>query len=406
MPNADPLDFANRATVLVVDDTPEILALMNVLLEDEYNVKLASNGEAALKIAQSDTPPDLILLDIMMPGMDGYEVCRILQQDHKTWNIPIIFLTAKNDAEDEAKGFNLGAVDYVTKPISFPIVMARVRNNIALAKRTATLRSLSDKLSRYLSPQVYKSIFEGAQEVKIQTKRKKLTIFFSDIKDFTEATEGLESEDLTYLLNEYFSEMSGIALTYGATIDKFIGDAMLIFTGDPQTLGVKEDALQCVRMAVAMQRRMTILQETWRGKGFNRPFRMRIGINTGFCDVGNFGSEQRMDYTIIGAQVNLAARLEHASEPDGILLSYETYALVRDEIECEERPPINAKGIAKEIRCFSVKGIQVIEEKPGSFIRERPGMRLKLDFEKLSQESRQQMIEDLQHAIELIKKQT
>lgn len=406
MPNANPLDFTNRANVLVVDDTPEILALINVLLEDEYNIKLANNGEAALKIVQSDTPPDLILLDIMMPGMDGYEVCRILQQDHKTWNIPIIFLTAKSDAEDEAKGFNLGAVDYITKPISFPIVMARVRNNIALAKRTATLRSLSDNLSRYLSPQVYKSIFEGAQEVKIQTKRKKLTIFFSDIKDFTEVTEGLESEDLTYLLNEYFSEMSNIALTYGATIDKFIGDAMLIFTGDPQTLGVKEDALQCVRMAVAMQRRMTALQEIWREKGFNRPFRMRIGINTGFCDVGNFGSEQRMDYTIIGAQVNLAARLEHASEPDGILLSYETYALVRDEIECEEHPPINAKGITKEIRCFSVKVIQLIEEKPGSFIRERPGMRLKLDFENLSQESRQQMIEDLQHAIELIKKQT
>lgn len=406
MPKSNALDAASRSTILVVDDTPEILALMNVLLEGEYAVELADNGETALKIAQSDTPPDLILLDVMMPKMDGYEICRILQEDCLTRDIPIIFLTAKDDAEDEAKGFNLGAVDYITKPISFPIVMARVRNNIALAKRTATLRSLSDKLSKYLSPQVYKSIFEGAQDAKLETKRKKLTIFFSDIKDFTEVTENLEPEDLTYLLNEYFSEMSSIALSYGATIDKFIGDAMLMFVGDPQTLGIKQDALQCVRMAIAMQRRMTVIQRTWRVKGFDRPFRMRIGINTGFCDVGNFGSEQRMDYTIIGAQVNLAARLEQACEPDGILLSYETYALVKDEIECEERAPFNAKGIAKAIRCFSVNGILETHDNPRSIIRERPGMRLALDFEKLNRESRQQVMEDLQDAIEQIRKQT
>ncbi|MCK9386979.1 MAG: response regulator [Sulfuritalea sp.] len=358
MPKPNALDFVSRSIILVVDDSPEILALMRALLENEYDIKLADNGEQALKIVQSDAPPDLILLDVMMPGMDGYEICRILQQDPKTRDIPIIFLTAKNDAEDEAKGFHLGAVDYIAKPISFPIVMARVRNNIALAKRTATLRTLSEKLSRYLSPQVTKAIVEGEQDAKIQTKRKKLTIFFSDIKGFTEIAEDLKPEDLTYLLNEYFTEMSGIALSYGATIDKFIGDAMLIFVGDPQTLGIKEDALQCVRMAIAMQRRMAVIQENWWGKGFSQPFRKRIGINTGFCDVGNFGSQQRMEYTVIGAQVNLAARLEHECEPEGILLSYETYVLVKDEIECEERAPFNAKGIAQEIRCFSVKGIR------------------------------------------------
>jgi adenylate cyclase len=347
-------DSNYRATVLIVDDSPEILALLTILLEDDYHIVGATCGEDALVLAKSIPSPSLILLDIMMPGMDGYEVCRLLQQDARTHNIPIVFLTAKSEADDEAKGFELGAVDYITKPFSFPIVIARVRNTIALAERTATLRSLSDKLSKYLSPQIYKSIFDGVQDVKIQTKRKRLTIFFSDIKDFTEVTESLQSDDITSLLNEYFSEMSNIALEYGVTIDKFIGDAMLMFTGDPQTLGVKEDALQCVRMAEKMQRRMIQLQENWRARGFDRPFRMRIGINTGFCNVGNFGSEQRMDYTIIGASVNLAARLEHAGEPDGILLSYETYALVKGEIECEERSPINAKGIAKAIRCFSV----------------------------------------------------
>lgn len=155
--------------------------------------------------------------------------------------------------------------------------------------------------------------------------------------------------------------MSDIALSYGATIDKFIGDAMLIFLGDPNSLGIKEDALQSVRMAMAMQRRMAALQETWQKKGYCQPFRMRIGINTGFCDVGNFGSEQRMEYTIIGTQVNLAARLEHVCEPDGILLSDETYALVKDEIECEARTPFAAKGITNKIPCFSVKGIRALQ---------------------------------------------
>lgn len=347
-------ELNHRPAILVVDDMPEILALLRMLLEDDYEVKEACNGEQALRLARSTPGLGLILLDIMMPGMDGHEVCRLLQQDPDTRNIPVIFLTAKDDAEDESLGFTLGAVDYITKPISFPILMARVRNTLALAERTAMLRSLSAKLSKYLSPQIYKSIFEGTQDDKIRTKRKKLTVFFSDIKDFTEVTEAWKSEDITRLLNEYFSEMSAIALAYGATIDKFIGDAMLIFTGDPQSLGEKEDALQCVRMAVQMQRRMYVLQRDWLAKGCERPFRMRIGINTGFCDVGNFGSEQRMDYTIIGSAVNLAARLEHACEPDGILLSEETCALVQDEIQCKEHAHIKAKGIARDICCYSV----------------------------------------------------
>jgi class 3 adenylate cyclase len=144
----------------------------------------------------------------------------------------------------------------------------------------------------------------------VKAQRKKLTIYFSDIKDFTATTENMSSEDLTYLLNKYFTEMSTIALSHGATIDKFVGDAMLMFFGDPETRGVKEDALACVRMAIAMQRRMRDLQSMWREKGYENPFQVRIGINTGFCNVGNFGSDARMDYTVIGAEVNLAARPE------------------------------------------------------------------------------------------------
>ena len=159
-----------------------------------------------------------------------------------------------------------------------------------LAATNRKLEGLSQQLSKYLSPQIYASIFSGQQAAEISTQRKKLTIFFSDIADFTQTTDGLESEELTGLLNHYLTEMSEIALRHGATIDKYIGDAILAFFGDPESRGAREDALACVRMAIAMQRRMRELQHEWRNVGSEKPFQLRIGINTGFCTVGNFGS--------------------------------------------------------------------------------------------------------------------
>jgi len=400
----NPLNFADKRTVLVVDDGPDNLTLLSGVLKDEYRVKVANSGARALQALQSGPLPDLVLLDVMMPEMDGYEVLRRMRDDPRTREVPVIFVTAMSGPEDEQRGFALGAVDYITKPISPPTALARVRAHVALSERAAMLRSLSEKLSRYLSPQVYKSIFEGVQDSKIQAARKKLTIYFSDIKDFTATTEDMEPEDLTYLLNKYFSEMSKIAHEHGATIDKFVGDAMLMFFGDPQTRGVREDALQCVRMAVAMQRRMADLQAQWREKGYDKPFRMRAGINTGYCNVGNFGSDLRMDYTIIGAEVNLAARLEQLAEPDGVMLSYETWALVQDEFQAEEVPPLKAKGIAKEIRCFALKNIHDASAAPRSFVvKERPGLRLTLNLAQLDKDSREQALADLQDVIERIR---
>ncbi len=392
----------DKPTVLVVDDTADNLTLMAALLKDTYRVKVANNGEKALSIIASGAAPDLVLLDIMMPEVDGYEVCRRLKANPATRDIPVIFLTAKSDEAAEAQGFSLNAVDYITKPISPPILLARVRNHIALNVRTKMLQSLSVKLSRYLSPQVYKSIFEGTQDVSIQAVRKKLTIFFSDIKDFTKTSEHMQPEDMTYLLNSYFSEMSKIALEFGATIDKFIGDAIVIFFGDPQSRGVQDDALQCVRMAVAMQRRMVHLRSLWHDKGYRQPFHVRVGINTGYCHVGNFGSEERMDYTVIGSEVNLAARLEQNGEPDGVILSYETYALVKHEFDAEERPALQAKGVSREIRCFALRNIQTVEEPAPGLHHRYPGLRLALEPEKLSPETRLRAIDDLQKAIEAL----
>ena len=198
--------------------------------------------------------------------------------------------------------------------------------NQELSQANDFLAAISMKLAKYLSPQIYKSIFSGQKDVLITTERKKLTIFFSDIENFTGTTERLQPEELTALLNEYLTEMSKIAQAHGATVDKFIGDAILGFFGDPETQGVALDARACVEMAVAMQQRLGQLNNEWRKRGVEQPFRARIGINTGFCNVGNFGSDDRMAYTIIGAEANLAARLQTIAEPNGIVLSYETYA--------------------------------------------------------------------------------
>ena len=219
------------------------------------------------------------------------------------------------------------------------------------------LAALSLKISRYISPQIYKSIFSGQKDVTIHTERKKLTIFFSDIQNFTATTERLQPEQITQLLNEYFTEMSAIAQEHGGTIDKFIGDAMLIFFGDPETKGDRADAQACVRMAWRMQRRLLELNAKWRAAGIEHPFKARMGINSGYCNVGNFGSSDRMDYTIIGAEANLAARLQSIAEPGGIVVSYETFALAGDVLAGHSLPPITMKGISREVIPYSVDNV-------------------------------------------------
>ncbi len=228
------------------------------------------------------------------------------------------------------------------------------RMNSELEEANSFLASISMKISKYLSPQVYKSIFSGERDAVISTERKKLTIFFSDIKDFTETAEQLQPEELTDLLNEYFTEMAKIAHEHGATVDKFIGDAILAFFGDPETKGPREDAQACLDMAIAMQRRLAELNRDGRKRGIEKPFQARMGINTGYCNVGNFGSLDRMDYTIIGAEANLAARLQSIAEPGGIVMSYETYALVGDRVRARPLEPITLKGISREVIPYAI----------------------------------------------------
>lgn len=262
------------------------------------------------------------------------------------------------------------------------------------------LVTISTKISHYLAPQIYKSIFSGQKDVTIHTERKQLTIFFSDIKDFTATTEGLQPEEITLLLNEYFTEMSVIALKHGGTVDKFIGDALVIFFGDPETKGTVEDARACLNMATEMQRRLAELNVKWRSAGTEQPFRVRMGINTGFCNVGNFGSVDRMDYTAIGAEVNLAARLESIAEPGHIVISYDTYALVRDIVAARALPQISVKGISRTVVPYVVEG--VLDEagrKIEIFSEHTAGLDFYLDPRAVDATARERIRETLRNAI-------
>ncbi len=250
--------------------------------------------------------------------------------------------------------------------------------NKSLNEKNDQLEALSAKLAKYLSRQVYDSIFEGRREVRVESYRKELTVFFSDILGFTDLTDRLEAERLSEILNSYLSEMAKIADEYGGTIDKFIGDGIMIFFGDPETKGRKQDALSCVRMAVRMRERIRDLCEGWAEMTDSTKLRVRMGINTGYCTVGNFGSEDRMDYTIVGGSVNIASRLESTAQPDQIHISHETYSLVKDEIYCRPVGDVQVKGISHKLFTYEVVG--TMEQRAGNAINAAgSGFNLQLD---------------------------
>jgi len=419
-----------RASVLVVDDSRTMrLSLTRALNELGFdNIKEAKNGRQALELVLQE-PFDLMLLDMEMPEMNGMEVLLALKNNPQLGGLPVIVISGADQIENAVRCIEAGAEDYLPKHFNPTLLRARATSSIEkkrlrdldrvrliqlqtekdrteaanrlVTEKNQILENLSSKLSKYLSPQIYQSIFRGEQTVEISAKRKKLTICFTDIAGFTETTDNLESEELTNVLNHYLTEMSVIALQHGATIDKFIGDAMLLFFGDPESKGVAEDAKACVLMAIAMQRRMRELEQEWRNRGLLRPFRIRMGITTGFCTVGNFGSRDRMDYTIIGNEVNLAARLQSATEPGSILLSHETNALVQGLVMTEEQPPITVKGFPKPISGYKLVGTYNDLVKAGRVVlEERDGLHVLVD---LTKQDRSDVIEILQNILTQLK---
>ncbi len=275
--------------------------------------------------------------------------------------------------------------------------------NAQIKEKSTQLESLSQKLAKYLSHQVYNSIFEGERDVRIESYRKRLTVFFSDIQGFTELSDRVEAEVLTHVLNSYLNEMSHIANAHGGTIDKFIGDAIMIFFGDPQTRGAREDALACVEMALEMQKRLKKLQKQWQTMGIDRPLQVRMGINTGYCTVGNFGSEDRMDYTIVGSEVNLAHRLESLAETDQILISQSTWRLVKEKFDCSGPVMATVKGFFDPVPTYQVIGPRDSAAGEAPAIHQQiDGFAIELDATALDDQARLTVREILERALTML----
>jgi adenylate cyclase len=224
----------------------------------------------------------------------------------------------------------------------------------ALEETNRRLKKAQEQISKYLDPNVTEKIFKGEFSAELSHKRTKLTIFFSDIKDFTQFTDASDPEDVAKLLNEYLGEMAQIVRTWGGTIPQFTGDSIFAIFGAPDSKGERGDALACLHMALEMQMRMKILREKWWNQGIQFPFEIRCGIHTGMANVGNYGSEGFMEYSAIGLNTNLASRLEQACQPGEIYLSHATWALVNDEIPCEEVGTIEVKGFHYPVQTYRV----------------------------------------------------
>ena len=232
------------------------------------------------------------------------------------------------------------------------LVEEQLKNQNIIKQKSERLEEISKRLASYLSPQVYDSIFQSNGKISKKHQRKNLTVFFSDIVSFTELSDTLEPEVLASLINNYLSEMTNIAIECGGTIDKFIGDAVMVFFGDPQSNGERQDALACVEMAAKMQTRVAELQTYWKSLGIRDGMQVRMGISSGYCTVGDFGSQQRLDYTAFGSPVNLAARLESLAPANSIVISEATQELVDGQVESEIYKEVTPKGFSKPLNTF------------------------------------------------------
>jgi len=271
------------------------------------------------------------------------------------------------------------------------------RMNKKMVQDQNAYRFRTYKLSRYLTPTVWKAINEG-RETDLISERKRITVFFSDIQGFSAMTEELEAESLTDLLNTYLTEMANIAHKHGGTIDKFMGDGVMVLFGDNRSEGLKKDCLRCVSMAIDMRKKMKELQTQWHDQGIK--LQIRMGINTGFCTVGSFGSTNHyMDYTVLGTHVNLASRLESAASAGEILISHETWSLIKDVVLCSDKGEIRAKGFSNPIKVYQVIDYRKDLGKHQSYFEENTeGFSMHLDLEKIRNYDKQKVIRALQQA--------
>ena len=299
-------ESVERHKVLIVDDQPENVQMLMQALKADHALVAARKGEKALQLAQREPQPDLILLDVMMPEMDGYEVCTRLKADEATREIPVIFITALSEAADEAKGLDLGAVDYITKPFNPDLVRARVRNHLELKRSRDFVRHV---FGEFVSAEVRDKII--AEKNRLVGERKQVAVLFSDIRNFTAYSEKNEPEQIVHQLNDYFEQMVQCITAEGGTVDKFIGDAVMAVFGGLVDLESPCDS--ALRAALAMRSSLSELNAVWSAGGIPA-FDNGIGLHFGPVLQGTIGSSARKEFTIIGDTVNTSARLDSLSK--------------------------------------------------------------------------------------------
>ena len=356
--------------ILVVDDVPvNVKLLADLLTIKGYDVVTAANGAEALVKVEKDRP-GLVLLDVMMPGMSGYDVCRKIRENPATAMLPIIMVTALDPTQERVKGIEAGADDFLSKPINQPELLARVKSllrikvlhdeladwNRTLAQRVEQQLAQLDRLERlkrFFSPQLAELIVAGGAEDPLKTHRREVTVVFLDLRGFTAFAETAEPEEVMGVLREYHHEMGQLILEHEGTLERFTGDGMMIFFNDP--VEVPNPAERALRMAVAMRDRVTGLAAGWRKRGWD--LGLGVGIAQGYATIGAIGFEGRWDYGAIGTVTNLAARLCGEAKGGQILISSRVATAVEKLIEAEEIGSIALKGLARPVPTWSVLGL-------------------------------------------------
>ncbi len=353
-------------TILVVDDVEKNVKLLADLLTFKgYRVVTASGGVEALAKVESERP-DLVLLDVMMPDVNGYDVCRQIRQHHATALLPVVMVTALDPGEERVKGLDAGADDFLTKPIAQAELLARVRSllrikqlydeiqalNGSLERRVAEQVSELERLSRlkrFFSPQLAELIVTGGADDPLKTHRREITVVFLDLRGFTAFAETSEPEEVMGVLHEYHAAMGQVILAHEGTLERFTGDGMMVFFNDP--VPVDNPAERAVRMALAMRDRVDELERRWRRQGFD--LALGVGIAQGYATIGAIGFEGRWDYGAIGTVTNLAARLCGEAKGGQILVSGRVAAAVDGLVELEAVGPLTLKGLLKPVPTFA-----------------------------------------------------
>jgi class 3 adenylate cyclase/CheY-like chemotaxis protein len=355
------------AKILVVDDTPQNVKLLADLLTVKgYAVVTAASGREALELVNKERP-DLVLLDVVMPGMSGYEVCRKIRDNPATAILPVVMVTALDPAQERIKGLDAGADDFLTKPINQPELLARVRSLLRIKELYDQLGELNQtleqrvteqvaqlerlgRLKRFFSPHLAELIVAGGAEDPLKSHRREVTVVFLDLRGFTAFAETSEPEEVMGVLREYHSEMGRLILTHEGTLERFTGDGMMIFFNDP--VPVPNPAERALRMAVAMRDRVVELIGKWRKRGYDLDF--GVGIAQGYATIGAIGFEGRWDYGAIGTVTNLAARLCGEAKPGQILISQRLLGTVEDLIAVEPAGELTLKGFSRPVTVHNV----------------------------------------------------